>query len=244
MPHSCLECSRQVRAFTHRADPRSVKSRTRWHVSRRTVLSLLNITLVEVEIFSDAHNYRNIVAGQHVYWQEQVRHAWKELSTAGSERAAQDCDQAACDEVHVAVTQVYRNVHSGNSAHKAVLWLFKGSWKRIGHLKWQGAVPADEPLSPGNLFSEKKVVKKAPISIAEFLYVPVRKHLFGMSTFSKSGVHSSRSRTLVSALLLNRAITTDGPHDVPPTRPSSLFSDKCVTGTAPVTAAFRSLVVA
>ena len=68
-----------------------------------------------------------------------------------------------------------------------------------------------------------------------------------MSTFSISGVHSNRSRTLVSALLLNRderiAITTNGPHDVPPTRPSSLFLGKCVTGavqTAPVTATLCS----
>ena len=28
-------------------------------------------------------------------------------------------------------------------ANKSVLRLFKGSWKRIGHLEWQGALPAD-----------------------------------------------------------------------------------------------------
>ena len=65
-------------------------------------LSLVHITLIEVEIFSDAHNYLNMVAGQHACWQEQGRHAWKELSTASSEKAAQDYDLAACNEVHVA----------------------------------------------------------------------------------------------------------------------------------------------
>ena len=29
------------------------------------------------------------------------------------------------------------------SANKSVFRLFNGSWKRIGHLEWQGAIPAD-----------------------------------------------------------------------------------------------------
>ena len=45
-------------------------------------------------------------------------------------------------------------------ANRPDLRLFKGSWKRIGHLEWQGGWPAEETQSPGNLTSAKKVAKK------------------------------------------------------------------------------------
>ena len=51
-----------------------------------------------------AHNYRNLLAEQHVYWQEQGRHALN-FQQANFERAAQECEQTDRHEVHVAVAQ-------------------------------------------------------------------------------------------------------------------------------------------
>ena len=51
-----------------------------------------------------AHNDLNILAEQHVYWQEQGRHALN-FQQAGLERAAQEYEHTARDEVHVAVAQ-------------------------------------------------------------------------------------------------------------------------------------------
>ena len=101
-----------------------------------------------------------------------------ELSTAGSERAAQDCDQAACNEVHVAVTQATEM----STAETVQIKLSFGFSRAVGSASDTSndkvLNTSRLTLSPGNLFSEKHV-KKAPTSIAEFLYVPVRKHLFG-----------------------------------------------------------------
>ena len=48
--------------------------------------------------------FRNILAEQHVYWLEQGRNALN-FQQADFERAAQEYEQAARDEVHVAVAQ-------------------------------------------------------------------------------------------------------------------------------------------
>ena len=53
---------------------------------------------------ANAHNYRNTLAEQHVYWQEHGRRALN--LEAGFERAAHVYQQAARDENHVAVAQV------------------------------------------------------------------------------------------------------------------------------------------
>ena len=93
---------------------------------------------------------------------------------------------------------------SGNSATKSVLRLFMGNWKRIGHLEWQGALSADWPYRQAICFEKKSCQK----SFHQHCRIPVRSRsqtsFWRMSTFSKSCVHSSRSRTLDSALLPNR----------------------------------------
>ena len=53
---------------------------------------------------ANAHNYRNILAEQHLYWQEQGRQALN-FQQAGFETAAQGNEQAARDEVHAAMAQ-------------------------------------------------------------------------------------------------------------------------------------------
>ena len=53
---------------------------------------------------TNAHHHWNVMAEQHVHWQEQGRQAWN-FQQAGFERAAQGYVQAARDEVHVAVAQ-------------------------------------------------------------------------------------------------------------------------------------------
>ena len=50
------------------------------------------------------HNFRNILAEQRVCWKEQDRDALN-FQQARFERAAQEYEQAARDEVHVAVAQ-------------------------------------------------------------------------------------------------------------------------------------------
>ena len=52
----------------------------------------------------NAHNFRNISAEQHVYWQEQGRQAWN-FKHASFKSAVQESEQAARDEVHDAVAQ-------------------------------------------------------------------------------------------------------------------------------------------
>ena len=241
------ECSRQVRALIHRADPRSVTSRKRWHASRRTVLSLLNITLIEVEIFSDAHNKRIILAGQHGLL-ARPRQTRLELSTAGSERAAQDYDQAACNEVHVASANKATEM---STAQTVQIKLSFGFSRAVGSAS---DTSNDKVLyQPINPIARQSVCRKhCQKSSDQHCRIPVRSSsqasFWRMSTFSKSDVHSSRSRTLVSALLLNTderiAITTKGLHGRL-THPSLffVFGQVCVTGavqTAPVTAAFCS----
>ena len=59
---------------------------------------------------ANAHNRRNIVAEQHVYWQEQGRNALK-FQQSVFERATQEFGQAARDEVHASAaqaTEMYR----------------------------------------------------------------------------------------------------------------------------------------
>ena len=57
-----------------------------------------------------AHNYRNLLAEQTCFTgQEQGRHALN-FQQANFERAAQEYDQAARDEVHVCSCTSYRNV--------------------------------------------------------------------------------------------------------------------------------------
>ena len=51
-----------------------------------------------------AHNNRNTLAEQQFYWQEQGRQDLN-FQQAGFERAAQEYEQAARDEVHIAVAQ-------------------------------------------------------------------------------------------------------------------------------------------
>ena len=53
---------------------------------------------------ADAHHCPNFLAEQHIYWQEQGRHALN-FQQASFERAAQEYEQAARDEVHVALAQ-------------------------------------------------------------------------------------------------------------------------------------------
>ena len=53
---------------------------------------------------ANAHNCGNMLAEQHVYWREQGRNALN-VQQAGFERAAQENEEAARDEVHVAVAQ-------------------------------------------------------------------------------------------------------------------------------------------
>ena len=53
---------------------------------------------------ASAHNFRKILAEQHVYWQEQARNAL-DFQQAGFGIAAQEYEQAAHDEVHVTVAQ-------------------------------------------------------------------------------------------------------------------------------------------
>ena len=53
---------------------------------------------------ANAHNYRNTLAEQHVCWQEQGRNPLN-FQHAGFERATQEFEQAARDELHVAVAQ-------------------------------------------------------------------------------------------------------------------------------------------
>ena len=51
---------------------------------------------------ADAHNYRNLLAEQHVYWRDQGRNDLN-FQQVVFERAAQENEQAARDEVSVAV---------------------------------------------------------------------------------------------------------------------------------------------
>ena len=53
---------------------------------------------------ANAHNHWNILAEQRVYWQEQGRISLK-FQQAGFERATQESEQAARDEVNVAVAR-------------------------------------------------------------------------------------------------------------------------------------------
>ena len=53
---------------------------------------------------ANAHNHRNILAEQHVYWQEQGRKALN-FPQAGFERATHELVQAARDEVHASAAQ-------------------------------------------------------------------------------------------------------------------------------------------
>ena len=67
---------------------------------------------------ADAHNHRNIVAEQHVYWQGQCRNASIFHPQASVEKSAPENEQAAHDEVHVAVARTsYRNVQIGNAGN-------------------------------------------------------------------------------------------------------------------------------
>ena len=53
---------------------------------------------------ANAHIYRNLFAEQHVHWREQGRNALN-FQRTGFERAAQETEQAARDDVHVAVAR-------------------------------------------------------------------------------------------------------------------------------------------
>ena len=53
---------------------------------------------------ANAHSYRKTLAEQHVHWQEQDRNALN-FQQAGVDRAPQECERAAHDEVHVAVAR-------------------------------------------------------------------------------------------------------------------------------------------
>ena len=69
---------------------------------------------------------------------------------------------------------------TNRSAIEAVLRLFKGSWRRIGHFERQGACPTDQPYRQEigfhgtRLLKEKRTLPEAPTYIADFLYVTVR----------------------------------------------------------------------
>ena len=62
-------------------------------------------------------------------------------------------------------------------ANKSVLRLLKGSWKHIGHLEWQGALPANQPHHQAIWFQGKKLLKRkdnAPRSFHLHCRVPLR----------------------------------------------------------------------
>ena len=145
----------------------------REHASRRTVLTITG--KYHTDRGGDLlrrSQLLNIVAGQHVYWQEQSRHAWKELSTASFERAAQEYDLAACNEVDVASTQATEM----STAETVQINLSFGFSRAVGRAS--DSFTSRLTLSPGNLFFSEKC-QKTPTNIAKFLYIPVRKHLFG-----------------------------------------------------------------
>ena len=188
------ECSRQVRALIHRADPRKIAKTLARFATDSTIT-------VKYHVDRGGDLLRRSQLTDHIGWTTcllaRARQTRLELSTAGSERAVQDYDQAACNEVHLAVTQA-TEMSTAQTVHINLSFGFSRAVGRASDTSNDKVLY--QPINPiARQFVFRKNVKKAPTSIAEFLYVPVRKHLFGaMSKFSKSGVHSRRSRTLVS----------------------------------------------